>query len=84
MCAVFSLSSSLALFSFYHIQEIPSVTRKHQNFVVKCEAKNVVGLSAATVTLDVICMFSIVLFTHISSHSLTLPLSIALYINEYL
>lgn len=41
------------------LQEISSVTRKHQNYVVKCEAQNVVGLSAATETLDVICMCAI-------------------------
>lgn len=40
------------------LQEIPNVTRKYQNYVVKCEAQNVVGLSADSETLDVICMYA--------------------------
>lgn len=45
--------------SFSLFQDIPSVTRKHQHFVVKCEAQNEVGLSAATETLNVICMCAV-------------------------
>ncbi|XP_031627812.1 irregular chiasm C-roughest protein-like isoform X2 [Contarinia nasturtii] len=48
------INDSMVIDATFSDLEISTVTRKHQNFVVKCEAQNVVGLSAATETLDVI------------------------------